>query len=130
MAVPDFQSFMLPLLQIAGDGKEHTLSELRQRLYTEMKLTEADLEEKLPSGTQTKYVNRVYWSTVYLSKAGALDRVRRGVISITKRGRELLVVELLRLRPIQFCMFLKALFGSGEMERLMSQAISVARAQN
>ena len=28
MPVPDFQQFMLPLLEIAGDGKEHSLSEL------------------------------------------------------------------------------------------------------
>jgi hypothetical protein len=27
MTVPDFQSLMLPLLKLAGDGHEHTLSE-------------------------------------------------------------------------------------------------------
>ena len=40
------------------------------------------------------------------------------------------VVELLRLRPIQFCMFLKAFFGSEEMERLMNHAISVAKTES
>jgi hypothetical protein len=34
------------------------------------------------------------------------------------------VLDLLRLRPIQFCMFLKALLGPDEMKRLMIQAIS------
>jgi len=29
MAVPDFQSFFKPLLEIAADGKEHTLKEAR-----------------------------------------------------------------------------------------------------
>jgi restriction system protein len=90
MAVPDFQSFMLPMLQLLSDGAEHSVSELRERLASEMHLTDVDLEEKLPSGVQTKYSNRVYWSTVYLAKAGAIVRVRRGVISLAERGKQLL----------------------------------------
>jgi len=39
------------------------------------------------------------------------------------------LMKLLRLRPIQFCMFLKSLVGVDEMERLMSHAISVAKHQ-
>src|SRR5215813_9401509 len=90
MAVPDFQAFMLPVMRIMADRKEHSLVELRERLATEMVLTNSDLEEKIPSGTQTKYTNRVYWASVYLSKAGVLKRVRRGVLSVTDRGLELL----------------------------------------
>jgi len=37
------------------------------------------------------------------------------------------MVELLRFRPIQFCMFLKALLGAEVMERLMGEAIGVAK---
>ena len=55
MAVPDYQSFMLPILRLMADGKEHSLVELHGRLAGEMNLTSADLEERLPSGTQTKY---------------------------------------------------------------------------
>lgn len=39
------------------------------------------------------------------------------------------VTQLLRFRPIQFCMFLKALVGSEAMERLMGEAIAVAKQQ-
>jgi hypothetical protein len=39
------------------------------------------------------------------------------------------VIELLRLRPIQFCIFLKALFGAEEMERLLLHGIAVAKEQ-
>jgi len=35
MAVPDFQSVMLPLLKVAGDGKQHTLTEAVKRLAQE-----------------------------------------------------------------------------------------------
>jgi len=37
------------------------------------------------------------------------------------------VTQLLRFRPIQFCMFLKALVGVAEMERVMNHAIAVAK---
>jgi len=37
------------------------------------------------------------------------------------------VMQLLRFRPIQFCMFLKALVGAEEMERIMNNAIAAAK---
>jgi hypothetical protein len=37
------------------------------------------------------------------------------------------VNELLKTRPIQFCMFLKALLGEREMQRMMVEAIKVAK---
>jgi hypothetical protein len=37
------------------------------------------------------------------------------------------LVELLRLRPVQFCVFLKALVGTEGMERLMKDGIESAK---
>src|SRR6202140_5119859 len=37
------------------------------------------------------------------------------------------VLELLRFRPMQLCMFLKALIGPEEMERMMTSAIAAAK---
>ena len=37
------------------------------------------------------------------------------------------VRELLKLRPMQFCIFLRALFGDEEMQRMMVEAIGVAK---
>ena len=37
------------------------------------------------------------------------------------------VTDLLRYRPIQLCIFLKALFGEEEMQRMIAEAIKVAR---
>jgi hypothetical protein len=37
------------------------------------------------------------------------------------------VIELLRFRPMQFCMFLKAILGDEAMERLMKDAIESAK---
>jgi hypothetical protein len=37
------------------------------------------------------------------------------------------VMALLKLRPMQFCIFLKTLVGAEEMQRMMVEAIKVAR---
>ena len=39
------------------------------------------------------------------------------------------VMELLKLRPMQFCLFLSALVGPEEMQTMMVQAIGVAKQQ-
>jgi restriction system protein len=90
MAVPDFQSFFKPLLELAGDGKEHSVREAREIIAKNMTLSEADLSELLPSGTQTKFDNRVAWAKSYFVQAKVLESTRRGYFRITDRGRELL----------------------------------------
>src|SRR5712692_1261973 len=40
------------------------------------------------------------------------------------------VIELLRLRPMQLCVFLKELLGAEAMERLMSEAIAVGKRED
>jgi hypothetical protein len=40
------------------------------------------------------------------------------------------VMDLLKFRPMQFCLFLKTLVGAEEMQRLMVQAIAVAKQQD
>ena len=69
MAVPDFQSFFKPLLEIAADGQEHSLREARERIARDMRLSEADIAERLPSGTQAKCDNRVAWAKSYFTQA-------------------------------------------------------------
>jgi restriction system protein len=69
MAVPDFQSFFLPLLKFASDGIEHSIQEARQVIAKQMGLTAEDLKDLLPSGTQTKFDNRVSCANVYFIQA-------------------------------------------------------------
>ncbi len=81
---------MLPMLKFASDGKEHSMSETREYLAKELSLSDADLKEMLPSGRQTKFVNRVAWAKVYLSQAGLLESPGRGVFKISENGRKVL----------------------------------------
>jgi restriction system protein len=90
MAVPDFQSLMLPLLRLAADGAEHSLGEARESLAKEFGLTDADRTEPLPSGRQSKFSNRVAWAKSYLQQAGLLLSPKRGHFQVTDRGRQVL----------------------------------------
>jgi len=90
MAVPDFQSFFKPLLEIASDGREHSLRESRELIARGMGLSEADLRERLPSGIQTKFENRVAWAKSYFVQARVFETPKRGYFRISERGRELL----------------------------------------
>jgi restriction system protein len=81
---------MLPVLEMAADGKEHTLAEAREMLIPKFNLTEADQAELLPSGRQRRFNNRVAWAKVHLEQARLVDSPKRGVFFITDRGRELL----------------------------------------
>ena len=47
MAVPDFQTLMLPLLKLAGDGQQHTLAEAVERLAQEFQLSDDDRTQLL-----------------------------------------------------------------------------------
>src|SRR5579862_6352088 len=89
MAIPDFQSIMLPLMKFCEDGKEHTISETVDALANEFKLTQEERAALLPSGTQEIFKNRVGWAKADLKMAGLLDS-QRGVCKITPSGAEFL----------------------------------------
>jgi hypothetical protein len=92
MAVPDFQSFMLPLLQVTADREEHSLAEVVERLAQEFRLSDEDRAQFLRSG-QTRLYNRVGWAATYLRKAGLLRTVGKGRFQLTDRGREVLATK-------------------------------------
>jgi restriction system protein len=91
MAVPDYQSVMLPLLTFAQQRKgELSTDDAVSALASKLGLTDDELKEMLPSGFQRTFVNRVGWAATYLKKAGLLEPTRRGFYRITQRGIELL----------------------------------------
>lgn len=90
MSIPDFQTVMLPLLELAGNGKEYKLSEAIEHLATYFNLTDTERKELLPSGKQARFANRVGWACTYLKKAGLLTYPARGKFQITKRGLDIL----------------------------------------
>jgi restriction system protein len=90
MAIPDYQTLMLPLLRLAGDNREHSIREAIDRLSNEFNLTDDEKKELLSSGKQEVFNNRVGWARTYLKKAGLIEITRWGYFRITERGIELL----------------------------------------
>jgi len=91
MAIPDFQSVMLPFLETLQDGKERTMRELTEQLALRFKLTEEERQEHLPSGPQSLFYNRVAWAKTHLKNALLIDNPVRGKVSISKEGRKVLL---------------------------------------
>jgi len=81
---------MLPLLQLAADGKERSTHEAMESLAAHFNLTDAELAELLPSGTQSVFANRVGWTRTHLKKAGLLEYPKRGQFKITQQGLDAL----------------------------------------
>jgi len=86
MAIPDYQSIMLPLLKFVQDGREYSFRETVEALAGQFGLTPSERKELLPSGQQAIFDNRVGWARTYLKKAGLLKSARRGFFQITDRG--------------------------------------------
>ncbi len=90
MAVPDFQSLMLPTLKALLSGSATHIKDVRARVSETENLTPADLEQRVPSGRQTLFANRVSWALLYMSRAGLVAKVRRAVYKLTPEGERLL----------------------------------------
>ncbi|NDJ17694.1 restriction endonuclease [Myxacorys almedinensis] len=95
MTIPDFQSIMLPLMQFASDGKEHSIRAAVEHLSNVFNLTDAEKQDLLPSGKQPVFDNRVGWARTHLKKAGLLKYPSRAFFKITGRG-----IEVLNAKPI------------------------------
>jgi restriction system protein len=87
MSIPDYQSAMLPLLKIASDGQVHHIRTAINELAEQFHLTEEEIKELLPSGTDSVFDNRVGWARTYLKKAGLIAYPKRGYFQITDRGK-------------------------------------------
>ncbi len=97
MAVPDFQTIMLPFLEFLRDGNLHSYSDIADAIAKYYQLSDDDLSEMIPSKRQTKLMNRIYWASTYFRKSLVIEQPSRGVLRITDRGRELLNKNLSRI---------------------------------
>lgn len=97
MAIPDFQSLMLPLMELIADGQPHEVRVATDRLGQKFQLTPAEWQEMLPSGRAPLFYNRLAWAKTHLKKAGLIDQPKRGVIVISDRGKQVLAKKPVRI---------------------------------
>lgn len=88
MAIPDYESLMLPLLRLAAKDPKTEIStpEAARILAEQLQLTDQERTALLPSGGTFVFASRVSWACTYLKKAGLLVALHRGFFQITDRG--------------------------------------------
>ena len=94
MAVPNYETLMLPVLKFLADGQVRKTSELVSHIANEFELTQEDMKQLIPSGRAKLLNNRVGWACTYLRKAGLISSPRRAYNQITEDG-----IEVLRKEP-------------------------------
>lgn len=90
MPIPDFQALLLPVLALASDNAEHTISGSAERIADQLQLADADREAVYESGSGLIFRDRISWARSYLKMAGLLESTKRGYLRITDRGKALL----------------------------------------
>ena len=88
MPIPDFPTFMRPILVSIEDGSEHDLKDVKKSLINKFKLTDEELQVKIPSQRAYLFDNRLGWANTYLKKAGLISSKRRGFLQITEQGKQ------------------------------------------
>ena len=91
MPIPDYQKIMLPLLQLTQTGERISIRQAVGKIAQEFGLSEMEVNQRLPSGNQRVFDNRVCWARTYLKKAGLLSSPQRGIIEITPEGKKVLL---------------------------------------
>jgi restriction system protein len=87
--VPAFHEFLRPFLTVLHERGSATAKEVREAIAARMQLPDDALRELLPSGRQRRFDNRVGWARTYLTKAGLIYTVTRGVYGLTADGTAL-----------------------------------------
>ena len=87
--IPDYQSLMLPVLEVAAKG-ETSVPLAEETIATHFELTAEERALMLPSGKQRVLHNRLHWAKFYLTKAGLLESPKRGRFVISDTGRKVL----------------------------------------
>lgn len=82
-----FVKYFGPLLDaLRGLGGSGSPDEVVQRIAADLCLSDEVQNETLPSG-QSRFYNQVAWGRFYLVREGLIDSSKRGIWSLTDRGR-------------------------------------------
>ena len=90
MAIPDFQTLMLPVLEVVASKGPVKSAVIRSDIAERFHLTEAELLEMLPSKLQGTFHNRVAWALSYLKRAALIAAPLRSTYEATELGAEVL----------------------------------------
>lgn len=89
MTIPTYKEMYSDVLNVLSDGKQYTRKEVANIIAERRQFTKEDMNERIPSGT-LKYQNRIGWTCTHLIKATLAESKKRGYVSITKTGLDML----------------------------------------
>jgi restriction system protein len=75
----------MPIMKCLKDEKEHSFNEIMEYTAKELRLTEAECLEQIPSGA-SRLTTNISWAISYLSKPGLIERVNKRTYKITDKG--------------------------------------------
>lgn len=87
MALPDYQTLMLPCLKSISKRDLSTVYDILTDVQKEFSLSENQMVELLPSGLEPVIKNRIGWALFYLLKAQLLVRPARGKYCVSELGK-------------------------------------------
>ena len=90
MAIPDFQTLMLPLLKVLADKREYAMREVTTLLSDQFQLTEDERNLSSAVSGQGVMYNRTAWAKTYLKRAGLVEQPRRGFFKLSEKGEKVL----------------------------------------
>lgn len=121
---------------ISEDGAHELATSANMQPYLRLAmavLQDADPSPQLDEVAALPLEKRYIWRVASALKWGFADfddvNVETDTATLGKDDLER-VWNLLKFRPIQFCLFLKALVGADSMERMMVEAIAIAKEQS
>jgi len=85
------------LVGLGGSGRP---DEVRAAIATDLRLSDEEQLERLPSGVQSRFENQVHWARFYLAKAGYIGASQHGVWTLSDKARELGTVSPAQARAI------------------------------
>lgn len=113
MAIPDYETLMLPILSFLEDENVKKTREIINHIIIKFNVTEEESKELIPSGRAKLIDNRVGWACTYLRKFGLINSPNRGQNVISKEGLSLLSKNHKSLSHKK----LKKLYPSAELEK-------------
>ena len=90
VSVPDFQSMILPFLNILSDGKEWFRKDMIKAIAETLKLTEEQRNMSHAKSGVNIFSNNIAWVETNLLKAELISRPQRACYQITSAGQEIL----------------------------------------
>ena len=93
MAIPTFEKFIHPtLLRLSEQEGQAKARDIETKVAQDLNVSVEEKGILLKSGTQTRFMNRLIWATIYLEKSGLIQRVQRGLYQVTKAGSDALAL--------------------------------------